>query len=161
MNQPNLSTRLGPVHVLIVLLTAITFLYLIGPVHSEDIPEHDEVTNLSLQMSEMNLAMRRLRKLIKRPDRQKEALRVILNVQTHALHAKGLTPSSIVAMPPEQASEALLDYRNRMIQLLETLLKLEKNVLASDTSAAEQTYSDIWALADDGHKKFRPESDMD
>ncbi len=161
MKDPISSTRYGSMKTSIFVFGLILSMGVALPSRSEDIPQHDEVTNLSLQMSEMNLAMRRLRKLVKGSDKKAEALRVILNVQLHALHAKGLTPSTIASTPPAQQADALLDYRKRMIELLETLLKLEKEVLANDFESAQQTYSDLWGLADDGHKKFRADIDED
>lgn len=117
--------------------------------------EGNAKVSLHDEMSQMNRAMRRLRRQIQDPTRQQDALASVVALQHHALACKGLTPDTVDELPDHEQAAALMDYRTRMIQVVQTLLRLERQLLDGDYDHAQESYDQLGSLQDQGHKRFR------
>ena len=143
-----------------LLITGSLVASLRGQTMAQSHPE-EKVTDLLLHMTALNDSMRRLRWQVSDPEKVESCLMLLQNIQSHALSAKHLTPAKVAQMPESQRKQGMLDYRLRMVHMIETMLQLETQLLRHEFDRAKETYKQIWNIAEEGHRKFRIELEVD
>ena len=114
---------------------------------------------LADHMSEIDRAMTFLKRQVAKADKNDSSLALVVGIQQHALATKGMVPTKTKDLHASKRKGFVINYRRKIIGLLDELLKLEKQLLDNRNQDAVKTYQRIRRLEKEGHKQFRKEDD--
>lgn len=112
--------------------------------------------NLEGAMKLLNGNLKRLKAQIADSTKKEDNLKLINEAQRGAVIAKGMDTTEAFARQPDAAKRAKMnaDFRPHMIQLVEHLLTLEKQILADKTEDAAKTMELLKAFRTENHEAF-------
>jgi len=112
--------------------------------------------NLEGAMKLLNGNLKRLKGQIADSTKKDDNLKLINEAQRGAVIAKGMDTTEAFAKQPDAAKRAKMnaDYRPHMIQLVEHLLTLEKQIIADKTEDASKTLDLLKAYRTENHTAF-------
>lgn len=112
--------------------------------------------NLEGAMKLMNGSLKRLKTQIADSTKKDDNLKLVNEAQRGAVIAKGMDTTEAFSKQPDAAKRAKMnaDYRPHMIQLVEHLLTLEKQIIADKTEDASKTLDLLKAYRTENHEAF-------
>lgn len=114
------------------------------------------MTPLDEAMNVLKGGQRALRKAIKSPAENKDALLANLAKMEVAAHASILmTPRAMAKIPKEELAATTVAYKQKMTTLLVGILAMEEATLSGDAEALKAAYDAISATKKTGHESFR------
>lgn len=124
--------------------------------------DHDEDTPLHHNMEDMGRAMRTLNKGLNSADpsaAKTDLLAAIQKMETLAVEGKTLTPASIAKMPEAEQPAKLAAFRADLAGTIQTMLEIERAMLADDWAKARDEFKHMRDQRKDGHEKYNPDQD--
>jgi soluble cytochrome b562 len=115
-------------------------------------------TELTTHMKSINTSMRKLRAALKDPKRADEASELILDMQTHALAAKALTPVKHGEVKEDERPQFIIDYRKGMHEMINGMFKMEVAVLEGRQDDATEEMKGLLKAKSPAHEKFQSET---
>ena len=118
-------------------------------------------TNISGAMKLMNGSLRRLKTQVTDVAKKDDNLRLVNEMQRGAVIAKGLDPTESFKKEPDAAKKAkmAIDFRRHMIQLVENLIALEKQILDDKLEDAAKSILALATFKLENHHEFGIEED--
>ncbi len=112
--------------------------------------------NLEAAMKLMNGNLKRLKAQITDTSKKDDNLKLINEAQRGAIIAKGMDTSEAFEKQPDASKrpKMLADFRPKMIELVEHLLTLEKQIIADKTEDASKTLELLKAFRTENHDAY-------
>jgi hypothetical protein len=119
----------------------------------------DDNSPLHQAMSKMQKAYRPLSRALRNPVPADKAtyLEQLQTIEQAAVEAKAYTPPSIEELPEAERPAKLAAYRADLAQAIETMLELERAILADDWDNVKTLGQKLGSERGEGHKKYNPE----
>lgn len=113
-------------------------------------------TNLDGAMKLMNANLKRLKTQITDSTKKDDNLKLVNEAQRGAVIAKGMDTTEAFSRQPDPAKRAKMnaDFRPQMIQLIEHLLTLERQIIADRTDDASKTLDLLKIYRTENHAAF-------
>ena len=111
-----------------------------------------DTSSIQAQMQELAGGFRRLRRRVSKPEENEATIALLLKMQTAAFKAKSLLPKKVADLPKEKQAQAVRPYRLKMIELLTTMLAVEKAILESRNGDAYELTKKMNVIKEDCHK---------
>src|SRR5688572_17120301 len=148
MNHTKLTTfsLLGVVTILLLALAGVSRLHAFAAA--------DE-TPLLQAMEKMDDALKALRKQVSDPAQNDASLKLIEEMQTQCVLAKGMTPER--AAKEADKKKFVTAYRLEMLKVMDELVKLERAVLEGKNEEALNLAKGLTKVKNEGHEKFQVE----
>ena len=98
-----------------------------------------------------------LRRNLKKPEENPASLAAIQEMQRAAVACKAMDFPMAEAAEGEAREKLLTGYKLEMIEMIESMLQMERALLAGDNDAARELYKTIKAFEESGHEKYTDE----
>lgn len=122
----------------------------------------DDETPLHHKMEDMGRALRALNKGLSSADPaavKADLLDAVQKMQVLAVESKLLTPATIEKLPAAERPAKIAEYRADLASTIQTMLELERAILADDWAKAKTQFQSLRTHRKDGHEKFNPEEE--
>jgi len=140
---------------------ALAALFLVLPSAPAGAARQDEATEddtpLLKDMEVIQDQLKFLRRNLKKPEENPASLAAIQEMQRAAVACKAMDFPMAEAAEGEAREELLTGYKLEMIGLIESLLQMERALLAGDNDKARELYKTVKAFEDSGHEKYLEE----
>jgi soluble cytochrome b562 len=140
---------------------ALAALFLVLPSAPAGAARQDEATEddtpLLKDMEVIQDQLKFLRRNLKKPEENPASLAAIQEMQRAAVACKAMDFPMAEAAEGEAREKLLTGYKLEMIGLIESLLQMERALLAGDNDKARELYKTVKAFEDSGHEKFLEE----
>lgn len=123
----------------------------IAPAAAQD----DEITPLGERMEELQSGLRRLRKMIAKPDDKEATLEILRSMEAHGLEAFALGPEPPATLAADKHAEWSVDFRRQVLKVVDQLLVVELAVSEGRTEDAKNAYKMLAQLKNAGHDKYQ------
>jgi soluble cytochrome b562 len=122
-----------------------------------------EDTPLQQDMKQIGHTFRSLNRGLRDPDpaQKEDYLAALEKMEALAVAAKVEVPSYIASLPAEQQPTMLLSFRADLAAAIQTMLEIERAILADDWDTAKALREKLVNQRNAGHKKYDPEKDKD
>ena len=119
-------------------------------------PKKAEVkkSELHSSMEDIDEAMKKLRRTIRKPDQNAESLKLISDIQTMMVAGKAMVPTKTEKLPEADRAKFVADYRKEMAGVIVQLCNLETAILDGDNAKAQEIYKAITEREDKDHDQF-------
>ena len=98
-----------------------------------------------------------LRRNLKKPEENPASLAALQEMQRAAVACKGMSFPMADRAEGEAKAELLKGYKLETIGLIESMLQMERALLAGDNDKARELYKAVKAFEDSGHEKYTEE----
>jgi len=98
-----------------------------------------------------------LRRNLKKPEENPASLAALQEMQRAAVACKGMSFPMADRAEGEAKAELIKGYKLETIGLIESMLQMERALLAGDNDKARELYKTVKAFEDSGHEKFTEE----
>ena len=98
-----------------------------------------------------------LRRNLKKPEENPASLAALQEMQRAAVACKGMPFPMADRAEGEAKAELIKGYKLETIGLIESMLQMERALLAGDNDKARELYKTVKAFEDSGHEKFTEE----
>jgi soluble cytochrome b562 len=98
-----------------------------------------------------------LRRNLKKPEENPASLAALQEMQRAAVACKGMSFPMADRAEEEAKAELIKGYKLETIGLIESMLQMERALLAGDNDKARELYKDVKAFEDSGHEKYTEE----
>ncbi|TDJ78026.1 MAG: hypothetical protein E2O39_01650 [Planctomycetota bacterium] len=119
--------------------------------------QDDEETPLGEQMEELQSGLRRLRKLVTKPDEKEATLEILRAMQGHGIQAFALGPEPPETLPAAEHAEWSVNFRRQILKVVDQLLVVELAVSEGRTEDAKSAYKELGQLKNAGHDTYQPD----
>ncbi|MGH8020196.1 MAG: cytochrome b562, partial [Opitutaceae bacterium] len=121
----------------------------------------EEHSPLHLTMEKMGETYKNLARALRNPDPAAKAdlLNWLQKLELGAIEAKQYVPASIEKLPAAEQPAQIAAFRADLIGTIETMLQLERAILAEDWERVKTLGREISAQRRDSHKKYNPEEE--
>jgi hypothetical protein len=140
---------------------ALTALFIALPTTPIEAALQDDATEedspLLQEMDVLQDQLKLLRRNLKKPEENESSLKVIQEMERSAVACKGMSFPMAEAVEGEAKAELIKGYKLEMIAMIETILQMERALLADDNDKARELYKTIKGFEDSGHEKFTDE----
>ncbi len=142
-------------------VAALTIIATISWIATRTDAEHHEAKAPSLHeiMETMDDPFRSLRRQLKDPQKNEASLEVVRELQKKTLVAAGFNPSMMESVIEKKRPRFLLEYKRKMVALLNGLLDVEEALIFSDNAKAYEAYRKIGKVRREGHEQFQEEEE--
>lgn len=110
--------------------------------------------SLERAMKQMNQIVKGIDRQIDDPTKDAATLSLVNGLQAATVAAKNLYPDEIGEKTGDAKTQAINDYRARMIALLRSEISLEEAVLRGDRKAAREVLASLGQQRKDGHDAY-------
>ena len=110
---------------------------------------------MHVAMEKMEDALKVLRKQVSDPAQNDASLKLIEEMQTQCVLAKGMTPER--AAKEADKKKFVTAYRLEMLKVMDELVKLERAVLEGKNEEALNLAKGLTKIKNEGHEKFQVE----
>ena len=117
----------------------------------------DDDSPLLKEMDVLEAQLKFLRRNLKKPEENAASLTAIQEMQRAAVACKAMSFPMAEAAEGEAKAELVKGYKLEMIDLIETILSMERALLNDDNDGARELYKTIKGFEDSGHEKFTDE----
>lgn len=114
-------------------------------------------TEMDRQMEIIEEGLKKLRRSLRKEEKNAESLEWIAKIQDASLKSKLETPKMAVKIPEDQRAKFVADYRKEMAVVVIRMCEMEIAVLDGDLDKAQGLYKQLKSLEDSGHEKFLEE----
>ena len=140
---------------------ALAALFLALPSAPAEAARQDEATEedtpLLKDMEVIQDQLKFLRRNLKKPEENPASLAALQEMQRAAVACKAMDFPMAEAAEGEAREKLLTGYKLEMIALIESMLQMERALLAGDNDTARELYKTIKAFEESGHEKFTDE----
>lgn len=140
---------------------ALTVLFITLPTTPIEAALQDDATEedspLLQEMDVLQDQLKLLRRNLKKPEENESSLKAIQEMERSAVACKGMSFPMAEAVEGEAKAELIKGYKLEMIAMIETILQMERALLADDNDKARELYKTIKGFEDSGHEKFTDE----
>jgi len=140
---------------------ALIALFLALPSAPAEAARQDEATEddspLLKDMEVIQDQLKFLRRNLKKPEENPASLAAIQEMQRAAVACKAMDFPMAEAAEGEAREKLLTGYKLEMIEMIESMLQMERALLAGDNDAARELYKTIKAFEESGHEKYTDE----
>lgn len=121
-----------------------------------DEPKKAEVkkSELHSSMEDVDDAMKKLRRTIRKPDQNAESLKLVSEIQTLMVAGKAMVPTKTEKLPEADRAKFVAEYRKEMAGVIIQLCNLETALLDGDNAKAQEIYKAITEREDKDHDQF-------
>ena len=116
-------------------------------------------TELNNAMEEMDDAMKKLKRTIRKAETNKESLKLISEIQKQSLLSKDMTPTKTDKLPEADREKFVKAYRKEMAAVIVDLCQMEQAILDGDNAKAQEIYKALVEREDKGHDQFMPKKE--
>ena len=116
-------------------------------------------SELNNTMEEMDDAMKKLKRTIRKAESNKESLKLISEIQKQSLLCKEMTPTKTEKLPEADREKFVKAYRKEMAGVIIDLCTMEQAILDGDNAKAQETYKALVEREDKGHDQFMPKKE--
>jgi translation initiation factor 2B subunit (eIF-2B alpha/beta/delta family) len=121
------------------------------PKKTEEKVKKSELNN---QMEDMDDAMKKLRRSIRKADQNEASLKLLAEIQEKAVACKSMTPTKTEKLPEADRAKFVLAYRKEMAAVIIDLCQMEQALLDGDNAKAQEIYKAIGVREDKDHDQF-------
>ena len=111
-------------------------------------------TELAKQMEQIEDAMKKLRRTLKKPEDNAKSLELVAQMQQAAVASKSQTPAMAAGVPEAERQKFVQGYRKDMSRFIADMCQLEIDLLDGDNAKAVATFEKLKKWEDDGHEKY-------
>ena len=111
--------------------------------------------DLQSHMEAMQADEQKLKSIIDKPDKSKECLEIICDMEKHSFEAKLLEPSHAQKLPGKDKDKILKAFRVRLLDLERELRTTEQALVNGDGGAAVASFRKVQEIEKSGHAQFR------
>ena len=144
-----------------LLTLSLAALFLALPSAPVEAARQDEATEddspLLKDMEVIQDQLKFLRRNLKKPEENPASLAALQEMQRAAVACKAMDFPMAEAAEGEAREKLLTGYKLEMIALIESMLQMERALLAGDNDTARELYKTIKAFEESGHEKFTDE----
>ena len=141
-----------------VVLTALFITLPTTPIEAaRQLETVDDDSPLLQEMDVIQDQLKLLRRNLKKPEENPASLKAIQEMQRAAVACKAMDFPMAEAAEGEAKAELIKGYKLEMISMIETILQMERALLADDNDKARELYKTIKGFEDSGHEKFTDE----
>src|SRR5687768_18068056 len=115
----------------------------------------DDENPMHIAMEKMDDALKVLRKQVSDPAQNDASLKLIEEMQTQCVLAKGMTPER--AAKEADKKKFVTAYRLEMLKVMDELVKLERAVVEGKNEEALALAKGLTKIKNEGHEKFQVE----
>lgn len=147
------------------LLSIVALITLTGslvlPVNVFAADDGEESTPLHAAMETMGKTFRNLGRGLRDPDpaAKDDYLKWLQTIEAAAVEAKQYVPHHVMELPAAEQPAMIAQFRSDLAAAIETMLKLERAIIADDWAAVKTLGRELGAQRGAGHKKYNPEDD--
>lgn len=151
--------RFPPLRQVHVLAAVICLTLCVRASAAENAAAEEDDSPLHVAMAQMGKAFGPLMRALREPDpaRKADYLAWLQTIEARAIEAKALTPASIEELPEAERPAQLTAFRSDLAAVIQTLLELERAILADDFAQAQALAAELRTQRSDAHKKYNPE----
>ena len=114
-------------------------------------------TGLDDQMENIDEAMSKLRRTIRKAELNNDSLKLLTDLQQAAVACKAMVPAKAAKLPESQRAPFIAAYRKDMAELVISLSQMEIAILNGDNTKAQDIYKQLKTMEDKGHDKYKEE----
>jgi hypothetical protein len=111
-------------------------------------------SELNNEMEDMDEAMKKLRRSVRKAEQNEASLKLLQEIQTKAVACKDMVPTRAAKVPEADRAKFVTAYRKEMAAVLIDLLQMEQALLDGDNSKAQEIYKAIGEREDKDHDQF-------
>jgi hypothetical protein len=111
-------------------------------------------SELNNQMEDMDDAMKKLRRMIRKAEQNPASLKLLQEIQTKAVACKEMIPTRAAKVSEADRPKFVLAYRKEMAAVIIDLLQMEQALLDGDNAKAQEIYKAIGEREDKDHDQF-------
>lgn len=120
---------------------------------------HVQKTELGRQMEEIDEAMKKLRRLLRKSEGAADSLEQISRMEKAAVAAKGMVPSKAASLPEADRPKFVAAYRKGMAAFVVEVCHMESAVIDGDAAKAQEIFKNLKTIEDEGHDHFMEDED--
>jgi indole-3-glycerol phosphate synthase len=135
-------------------LLAVTFLGFSVCAPLARAEEKVKKSELSNTMSDIDDAMKKLRRDLRKPEKNEESLQLIAEIEKNMLACKSMTPTKAQKIPEADRAKFVTAYRKEMAGVISTFCQMEQALLDGDNAKAQALYKTITTTEDKDHDRF-------
>src|SRR6476646_189212 len=126
------------------IVVTLTFLFATGVSRLAIAQEHHvEKSELRKQMSQIDEAMKKLKRTIRKAESDKESLELIVKVEQIAITCKQMSPPIPATIAAPQREKYVAEYRKQMAGFLSDVCQMEAAILGGDHDRAHEIYTKL------------------
>jgi hypothetical protein len=122
--------------------------------HRAAAEEKVKKTELNSEMEDIDEAMKKLKRTLRKADQNAESLKLIAEVEQKMILGKSMTPLKTEKIPEADRAKFVAAYRKEMAGTIIDLLQMEQAVLDGDNSKAVEIWKSINDRSDKAHDQF-------
>lgn len=111
-------------------------------------------SELNSEMEDMDEAMKKLRRSIRKADQNEASLKILAEIQAKAVSSKGMIPTKTAKLPEADRAKFVTAYRKEMAAVIIDLCQMEQALLDGDNAKAQEIYKAIGEREDKDHDQF-------
>ena len=140
---------------------ALAALFLVLPSAPAGAARQDEATEddspLLKDMEVIQDQLKFLRRNLKKPEENPASLAALQEMQRAAVACKGMSFPMADKAEGEAKAELIKGYKLETIDMIESMLQMERALLEGDNDKARELYKTIKAFEESGHEKYTDE----